>query len=302
MHLDKPIQIADSSREVGELARSFETMRKRLRQAMAENNQFTQNLEAKVEQRTQELKAAHQKLLQSDRMASLGQLSASVAHEINNPISGVLNLSMLLQRVMTDDGIPRDRVPEFRKYLGQVIQETSRVGRIVSDLLAFSRRSKSQRSDADLNRIVRTTLSLAEHKLRLSNVETEIDLADGLPVVFCDASQIQQVVLNLVLNAAESTHGKPGGRVKVETRPGAEPGTVALSVSDNGEGIAEENLGKIFDPFFTTKPEGKGVGLGLAVLYGIVQSHGGDVAVKSEPAAGATFTVTLPISPEAAAA
>jgi two-component system NtrC family sensor kinase len=300
MNLDQPIPVLDSSREVGELARSFETMRQRLRTAMAENNEFTQRLEAKVEQRTQELKAAHQKLLQSDRLASLGQLSASVAHEINNPISGVLNLSMLLQRLLRDDGIPKERLPEFRKYLGQVVQETSRVGRIVSDLLAFSRRSKSQRSKADLNRIVRSTLSLVDHKLRLSNLRAEVVLDENLPQVFCDASQMQQVVLNLVLNAAESTHGKEGGWVRVETAPGPGPGNLTLSVSDNGEGIPAENLDKIFDPFFTTKPEGKGVGLGLAVLYGIVQSHGGDVVVESTPGAGTRFKVTLPVGPESA--
>ncbi len=300
MHLDQPIQVTGSSREVSELAGSFETMRQRLSVAMAENAEFTHKLEAKVEQRTQELKAAHQKLLQSDRLAALGQLSASVAHEINNPISGVLNLSMLLQRLLREDGVPRERLPEFRKYLGQVIQETSRVGRIVSDLLSFSRRSKSQRSEADLNRIIRSTLSLVDHKLRLSNLKTEVVLDEKLPQILCDASQMQQVVLNLVLNAAESTHGKEGGWVRVETAPGVDPGTLAMSVSDNGEGIPAENLGKVFTPFFTTKPEGKGVGLGLAVLYGIVQSHGGDVAVESTPGVGTKFTVTLPVGSEPA--
>ena len=122
---------------------------------MDEINQFTAKLETKVAERTEELHAAHQKLRQTDRLASLGQLAASVAHEINNPISGVLNLSMLMQRMLKDDGIPPERIPEFRKYLAQVVQETSRVGRIVSDLLSFSRRSKPQRAEADLNRIVK---------------------------------------------------------------------------------------------------------------------------------------------------
>jgi two-component system NtrC family sensor kinase len=252
-----------------------------------------------VEQRTAELKLAHQKLLQSDRLASLGQLSASVAHEINNPISGVLNLAMLLQRILTNEGVPQNRVPDFRKYLGQVIQETSRVGRIVSDLLAFSRRSKPQRSESDLNRIVQRTVSLVDHKLKLNNVTAEVSLDDELPLVFCDSSQMQQVVLNLVLNASEATHGKIGGHVSISTRRGPEVNTVALEVSDNGEGIPQENLGKIFDPFYTTKPEGKGVGLGLAVLYGIVQSHGGDVNVRTELGVGSTFTVTLPVGPPA---
>jgi len=293
MELDKPLDIVGSSEELDELARSFDVMRDRLRTALGEINQFTQNLETKVEERTQQLKAAQKKLLQSDRLASLGQLSASVAHEINNPVSGVLNLSMLLQRMLKDDGIPQARIPEFRRYLGQVTSETARVGRIVSDLLSFSRRGKPQRAPADLNRILRTTLSLIEHKMKLSNVTVETTLCEDLPAAPCDTSQIQQVVLNLLLNAAEATHSRPERRVTISTAKG--DGVVLLHVSDNGEGILPENLTKIFDPFFTTKPEGKGVGLGLAVSYGIVDSHGGDLEVKSTVGEGTTFTVSLPL-------
>ena len=295
MELDKPLDIVGSSEELDELARSFDVMRDRLRTALAEINQFTQNLETKVEERTQQLKAAQRKLLQSDRLASLGQLSASVAHEINNPVSGVLNLSMLLQRMLKDDGIPQNRIPEFRRYLGQVTSETARVGRIVSDLLAFSRRGKPQRAPADLNKILRMTLSLVEHKMKLSNVAVDTTLCEDLPAAPCDSSQIQQVVLNLVLNAAEATQSKAERRVTVSTAKGE--GCVLLHVSDNGEGILPENLAKIFDPFFTTKPEGKGVGLGLAVSYGIIEAHGGDIEVKSTVGEGTTFSVSLPLVP-----
>jgi two-component system, NtrC family, sensor kinase len=291
MELDKPIGVDDSSEEIYELASAFEVMRERLGSA-------TQNLEIKVEERTRQLQAAQKKLLHNDRLASLGQLSASVAHEINNPISGVLNLSMLLQRMLKDDGVPPARLEEFRKYLGQVTSETTRVGRIVSDLLAFSRRSKPQRAPADINRIVRSTLSLVQHKMKLSNVEVETRLRDDLPAAHCDASQVQQVVLNLLLNAAEATQTKSERRVVVETA--VEPCAVTLTVSDNGEGIPSENLSKIFDPFFTTKSDGKGVGLGLAVSYGIIQAHGGDIEVRSQPGQGTTFSVSLPL--EAAAA
>jgi two-component system NtrC family sensor kinase len=295
MELDKPIDIIHTSEELDHLARSFNVMRERLQAAMAEINQFTQQLESKVEQRTEQLKAAHQKLLQSDRLASLGQLSASVAHEINNPLSGVLNLAMLMQRILTDDGIPPGRLQDFRKYLSQVVQETTRVSRIVSDLLAFSRRSKPQRLEVDLNRIVTTTLSLIAHKLKLMNVEVDLDLQPDLPAVSCDPSQIQQVVLNLMLNGAEATQSRGRGRIVVHTGGRRDDPAVALSVTDSGEGIPQANLAKIFDPFFTTKPEGKGVGLGLAVSYGIIEAHGGDIEVKSPPGKGATFIVTLPL-------
>jgi signal transduction histidine kinase len=216
-----------------------------------------------------------------------------VAHEINNPISGVLNLSMLMQRMLKEDGVPANRIQEFRKYLSQVTSETTRVGRIVSDLLAFSRRSKPQRAPADLNRIVTMTLSLVAHKMKLSNVAVETSLREDLPAAPCDQSQIQQVVLNLVMNAAEATQSKTDRRVSVSTAAG--DGVVLLTVSDNGEGIPPENLAKIFDPFFTTKPDGKGVGLGLAVSFGIIEAHGGDIEVNSKVGEGTTFTVSLPL-------
>ena len=262
---------------------------------MEELNQFTAKLEAKVEERSQQLRTAHQKLLQSDRLASLGQLAASVAHEINNPVSGVLNLSMLMQRILQDDGVPPGRVAEFRKYLGQISNETSRVGRIVSDLLAFSRRSKPQRAPADLNKLVRTTLGLADHKLKLISAEVVLDLQENLPMVECDSSQIQQVILNLILNGAQAMQSRGGGKLAIRTHLVADGSNVELIVQDTGEGIAPENLSKIFDPFFTTKPEGKGVGLGLAVLYGIVKAHDGEVEVVSRRNEGTTFTVTLPL-------
>ncbi len=297
MNLEQPIAIPHNSEDLDNLAQSFDIMRERLRQALSELNEFTQTLETKVEERTEQLKSAHQKLLQSDRLVSLGQLSASVAHEINNPVAGVLNLSMLMQRILKDDGIPPERIPEFRKYLSQVSSETTRVGRIVSDLLSFSRRSKPHRAEADINKIVKSTVSLISHKLKLANVELDLDLDESLPLVSCDSSQIQQVVLNLVLNAAEAMQNNSGGVMTVRTRKAPKDDAITLAVRDTGEGIPPENLRRIFDPFFTTKPEGKGVGLGLAVLYGIVEAHGGEVVARSKVGEGTTFTVTLPLTP-----
>jgi two-component system NtrC family sensor kinase len=296
MDLDKPISIRNKSRELEELEDSFNIMRERLKTALGELNEAANLLEARVAERTEQLKAAHQKLLHNDRLASLGQLAASVAHEINNPISGVLNLSMLLERIMKEGKVPPGREEECRKYLARISQETARVGRIVCDLLAFSRRSKPQRSSADLNHLVKSTVSLVGHKLKLSETNVDLKLAPDLPLVNCDSSQIQQVVLNLVLNAAEAMQMKKGGTVTIESRFATGGKLVELLVRDNGEGIAPENLRKIFDPFFTTKPEGKGVGLGLAVVYGIIQSHDGDIDVNSSPGQGTVFTVALPVA------
>jgi two-component system NtrC family sensor kinase len=299
MDLDRPIEIS-SSEEMVKLARSFNVMRERLRQALAEINQSKQLLETRVEERTAQLEAAQRKLIRSDRLASLGQLAASVAHEINNPLAGVLNLSMLMQRILTEEGVPPARLPEFRGYLEQVSSETARAGRIVTDLLAFSRRSTPRRGLEDLNALVRKTVALVDHKLRMLNVEVVCDLDLALPRVPCDPSQIQQVILNLVLNGSEAIAQQ--GSVVVTTRALRPGESVQLCVRDSGSGIAPEALPRIFDPFFTTKDESKGIGLGLAVVYGIVQSHGGDIEVASAPGKGTEFCVTLPLSLPAHAA
>ncbi|MGD0507086.1 MAG: ATP-binding protein [Terriglobales bacterium] len=302
MELDRPIRTTGQSQEIDNLVDSFNLMRERLKLAVAELTEMQQTLETKVEERTKQLQTAQRKLIQADRLATLGQLSASVAHEINNPVSGVLNLSMLLERLMANGAYPPGREAEFRKYLGLISTETARVGRIVSDLLAFSRRSKPQRAPADLNKLVRTTLGLAGHKLKLINAEIVLELQDNLPPVECDASQMQQVLLNLVLNGAEAMQSCGGGTLTIRTRLLDDGHNLELSVRDTGEGIAPENLHKIFDPFFTTKADGKGVGLGLAVLYGIVQAHEGEVEVTSQRNQGTTFTVTLPLKLRSAGA
>lgn len=295
MNLDTPIVVGTGG-ELGELAQSFDAMRERLKLALKEINEFTDSLETKVAERTEELNAANLRLQRSDRLASLGQLAASVAHEINNPIFGVLNLSSLIQRIIREDGIPPDRIAEVRKHVDRIVDETARVGRIVADLLAFSRRSKPQHSKTDINAVVHSTLGIIGHKLKLMDVELQLCLADALPVIFCDASQMQQVLINIIMNGAEACQGKNGAAVRIISCYDVKAASIVLQVSDNGDGIPPENLSKIFDPFFTTKEEGKGVGLGLAVVYGIVQSHHGDIEVKSDPKAGTTFTVTLPVT------
>lgn len=297
MDLDQPIEVDDEG-GLGDLARAFNEMRERLKKAVADLNELTKSLEARVEHRTRQLEAAQKKLVQNARLASLGQLSATVAHEINNPLSGVLNLSVLMQRILKDDGIPPHRIAEFKGYLVQVTAETTRIARIVSDLLAFSRQKRPGGTSADLNGVVQSTLAVVGYKLEMAGVRVELDLAADLPPVNGDGSQLRQVVLNLVMNGAESM--PRGGVLRINTRVKTDGCGVLLEVQDTGVGIPETVLPNIFDPFFTTKGEGQGVGLGLAVVYGIVDAHRGELEVASEEGKGTTFRITLPAFSERA--
>ncbi len=292
MHLEHPIDLG-SRDEIGELARAFDVMRRRLGDALEEINQFNWELGRKVTERTAQLQTAQQNLIRQDRLASLGQLSASMAHEINNPISGVRNLAALMLRILGREGFPAGREQEFRNYLGQIERETVRVGRIVTELLTFSRQSQPKRTPSDLNTLVRNTLALIDHKVSDCGAWVQLSVAQDLPVVACDPAQIMQVVLNLVLNAAESM--PKGGRIVLCTSVDPVRRVAILEVEDSGAGISEENVAHVFDPFFTTKEDGKGVGLGLAVVYGIVHNHGGTIEVESEPGKGTLVRVTLPL-------
>jgi two-component system NtrC family sensor kinase len=295
MQLDRPVDLGGGD-EMAALAEAFNAMQRRLKTALDEVRSLTHVLEERVKERTAQLEAAQKQLIQNDRMVSLGQLAASVAHEINNPIAGVLNFSVLMERLLQDDGIPKARVEDFRDYLRSITEETTHVGRIVSDLLSFSRRPAYMRMAADLNCIVKQTAALVAHKLELAGIELRQQLDPELPKVPCDGGQVQQVVINLLMNAAEAS--PVGGVVEVTTNRSEDQ--AILIVRDSGVGISAEQLPHIFEPFYTTKENGKGVGLGLWVVYGIVQAHGGKVEVASDEGNGTTFRVLCPLNVEQA--
>ena len=292
---DTPLEVTADD-ELGELACSFRTMQDRLNASNHQIREFTETLERRVEERTQRLRDAESKLIQSDRLASLGQLSASVAHEINNPLAGVINFGKLMQRLTAGGEVPRERMDDFRTWLGHIVNETERCAKIVRDLLVFARHSKQAWAPHDLNVIVRRTLSVINHRLELGEVTPRIELADDLPLLHCDASQMQQIVINLVLNAAKAM---AQGCVTIRTRCDRERNSLILEVGDTGTGIAAEHLPRIFDPFFSTKEEGQGTGLGLAVVYGIVKAHGGQIDIDTVVGRGTTFTIALPLTGDA---
>ena len=251
-----------ASRELGDLASAFNTM-------------------------TQRLSEARLQLAQADKLASIGRLAAGVAHEINNPLTGVLTYSSLLLK-RTPEG------SETRDDLEVIVRETKRCRDIVKGLLDFARRTPPRRQPADLNDVVRRSAAVVMNQLTLNRVAVSFDLAPELPPVPADPNQMQQVLVNLLLNAADAI-GEAGGAIRVSTRRGGrERPAVELVVEDDGRGIPPEAMAHLFEPFFTTKGT-RGTGLGLAITWGIVQAHGGTIEVHSEVGRGSRFTVLLPL-------
>jgi len=262
-----------------------------------EEDEITRRLELMVEERTRQLKETHEKLLHQDKMSSLGKLSASVVHEINNPIAGILNLIMLMKRIVDEDAVQQKEIDQFKKYLMLMETETRRTSRIVSNLLAFSRQSKMEPRRLSLNRLIEHTLFLNSNLLKIDGIKVEEQLDPALPQLVGSEDQLQQVFMNLVSNAAEAMEAKGGGVLRVETKHLSDEDKIQVNFSDTGIGIPETNMSKLFEPFFTTKKKGKGVGLGLSVAYGIVQEHCGSIFVRSKVGEGTTFQVKLPLMP-----
>jgi len=292
--LDYRIPLQSRS-EMGRLASSFNEMAEDLGEAQGELKEWTHTLEERVEEKTRTLQQAQEHLVQREKMASLGTLAAVVAHEINNPLSGVLTYAKLLHKMMQGEGPGPERLDSVRKYLKTIETEISRCGEIVGNLLQFSRKSGTPAEEVDLNDLLERTLFLIGHKLRLQEIDLEKDFSTEIPPVTCDADQIQQALLAILMNAMDAM--PDGGVLKVSTRL-AGPGNgkercVEVEITDSGVGIAPEIKGRLFDPFFTTKQDKESVGLGLAVVQGIVKSHHGKIDVESQPGRTA-FVMTLP--------
>ncbi len=287
--LDFHIEI-DSNDEMGALGRSFNRMTRQLSQARSELTAWAQTLESRVEEKTAALKAAHRHMIQVERMASMGKLAAIVAHEINNPLAGILTSTRLVLKRLKRNGGTDD---DTNEHLELIAHEAARCGDIVKSLLQFARPRSQSRQPENLNQLVRDALRLVQHKMNLMSVETRFELDEATPPVVCDSQGIKQVLVAVLINATEAV-GTTGGQIVLGTRYVAEKGFVEVRVQDNGCGMDEQTRQRIFEPFFTTKEDAHGVGLGMAVVSGIVAAHGGEIRIDSAPGQGTTVTIVLP--------
>ena len=283
-----PVKTLD---EIGDLAVSFNHMIYDLKKAREEIHQWKNELEKKVEERTEKLRLTKEQLLHSEKMASLGVLASSVAHEINNPLQGILTYIKLMIRIIGGKNFNIDRISEFNNYLYLMSDEIKRCGNIVNNLLVFSRHSKAEIQEANINDIILTTLILLDNKIRHENIDVLLNLDKNFHKIHCDSSQIQQTLVALIINAIESMMG--GGEIIISTE-NLNNENVKIILEDTGIGISEENISKIFDPFFSTKESEKSTGLGLSVAYGIIKEHNGTIDVASKVGEGTRFTIVLP--------
>ncbi len=274
--------------ELGLLAASFNRMTDSLQKARGEIQGLMDGLERKVEQRTAALRGAHEGLVRAEKLASLGRLAASIAHEINNPLTGILTFAKLLIRTLSEEEPQEAARGECLRNLRLVEREAGRCTAIVRNLLDFARERPLTLSDVDMGQALTEALSLVEHQLALKGIVLEQRL-EACPRVQADFGQVRQALVNVILNAADAM--PHGGHLTVSAASTQE--AVEVRIDDTGIGIPPEHLAKIFDPFFSTKD--RGTGLGLSVVYGIVERHGGRLDVTSEPGRGTTVRIRLPL-------
>ncbi len=280
-----------SGDEMGELARSFNGMSRELESEHKQNTAWTQTLEQRVAQKTKELQRAHEHALHTEKMASIGKMAAVLAHEINNPLSGILTYAKLLRKWTDREDAGQSRHKDISEALDLIASESRRCGELVKNLLTFSRTTPMNLQPTNLNQVIDRSLRLVQHQFDLVGVQVQQQLDPDLPLVLCDGAQIEQVVLALVMNALDAM--PQGGNLWLTTRSSDE-GCVRIVVRDDGAGIPPEVLPRIFEPFLTTKETGRGVGLGLAISQSILERHNGTIEVQSEVGRGTTFTLTLP--------
>ena len=271
---------------------AFNDMLDNLQTATTELENWSQQLEYKVQKKSEELGAAQNELIHIERLASLGKLSSSVAHEINNPLSGILIYTKLVQKLLINPELTDDKKELILKHLKLIENETKRCGDIVKGLLDFSKKDQEDFEPKHLHEILQETNDLISHSLKIANISFLKDYEAKADLIFCSPNQIKQACVAILINASEAV--PENGEIQVKTSNPDED-TIKLEITDNGIGISTEDIPHIFEPFFSTKQAVSGIGLGLPIVHGIMQSHKGKISVKSEPGQGTTISITIPL-------
>lgn len=271
---------------------AFNDMLDKLQTATTELENWSQQLEYKVQKKSEELGTAQSELIHIERLASLGKLSSSVAHEINNPLSGILVYTKLVHKLLSNPEITKDKKELMLKHLKLIESETKRCGDIVKGLLDFSKKDQEGFEPKHLHGILLETYGLMAHPIKIANISFIKDFMAESDLIYCCPNQIKQACLAMLVNASEAT--SENGEIQIRTS-NPDQDTILLEICDTGIGIPAEDIPHIFEPFFSTKQEARGIGLGLAIAHGILQSHKGKIHVKSEPGQGTTISVSLPL-------
>ena len=289
--------LSTSQDELGELAQTFNSMTQELARARSEVNAWSETLEQKVREKTADLERAHRQMVGVEKMASLGNLASSVAHELNNPLEGILTFARLLVKRVQRSTLPAEEAKPYVDDLKLMGDEALRCGNIVKNLLVFARQRGVSFQPVHIAQVIERCVLLMNHHARMHDVELKTSCT-GDDLLECDPDQIQQVLIALMVNAIEAmappAGRSEGGTLTLGLRSGGADGTISVLVSDTGVGMSEETKAHIFEPFYTTKSDSKGGGLGLSVAYGILERHHATVDVESAPGKGTVFTLTFP--------
>jgi two-component system NtrC family sensor kinase len=271
---------------------AFNEMLDNLQSANEELKNWSQQLEYKVQKKSEELGAARNELIHIERIASLGKLSSSVAHELNNPLSGILVYTKLIHKQLSNPDLSQSKKETILKQLTLIETETKRCGDIVKGLLDFSRSEQQGFEEQHIHPVLQECYELMLHSIKISNIRFTINLTAVSDMVLCSANQIKQACVAIIVNASEAIH--ENGEISITTS-NPDKSSIRIEISDNGIGISPDDIPHIFEPFFSTKRDASGIGLGLSIVHGIIKSHNGKINVKSDPGRGTTMSVILPL-------
>jgi two-component system NtrC family sensor kinase len=274
------------------VSQAFNEMLDNLQAAANELENWSQQLEYKVQKKSEELSAVQNEIIHVERLASLGKLSSSVAHEINNPLSGILIYSKLIQKQLSNPELYASKRDSMLQHLKMIESETKRCGDIVKGLLDFSRKDQDDFEPEHLHKILQDTYELMTHPVKIQNIAFKSDFGAKSDLIYCSPNQIKQACVALIVNASEAV--RENGEITIRTS-NPDGDSVKIEIIDNGIGISEEDLPHIFEPFYSSKHDASGIGMGLAIVHGIVKTHKGKLQVQSETGNGTTISITLPL-------